>query len=106
MVSMGISLRPPLPLSTMPQMRKGVVEDRDGVADMVAMALAGIHVVDDDIVRSLERPAREKDERLERVVAGVIDAIENLDRTGHGEVGNHRRDNRDVRAGGGTLQRV
>ena len=67
---------------------EGMAEHGDRIADLVAGGSMGKHVIDDHIIRALERPSGEEDKGLEGVVALIVDAVKDLDSAGHGEVGN------------------
>src|SRR5580704_5792643 len=53
---------------------KWVVEKRDRIAHLVMLTRPGEDVVDNDFVGSLKWAAGEKNERTQRVVAGIVDA--------------------------------
>ena len=76
---------------------EGVVEDLDGVTDVIAVIPAGSVVVDDDVVWPLEGRAREKLERSQGVVAVVVDAPDGFNRSHGAHLGDHRGDDGDVR---------
>ncbi len=59
---------------------EGVVEDRNDVAHAVALAAAGKEIIHDHVVRALEWPAGEKDERPQGIETLVIDAPNGLNR--------------------------
>src|SRR5208337_2145838 len=72
----------------------------DALADVVSGAGPGPDIVDDYIVRPLERTAFDEREGLEGIETRVVNAVENLQRVSHGEVLDHRGGHGHMRQGG------
>ena len=63
---------------------EGMVQDLHGVADLESAS--SLIVIDDDVVRMLERASGDEDEGTKGVVAGVVDAVDVFEGLAGGEL--------------------
>ncbi len=76
---------------------KGVLEDIDGLADMVAVIAGSEDVIHNHIIGPLKGVAREEDKGTQRVEAGIVDAPDVFHGSPHRQLHDDGRGDLDMR---------